>query len=63
LPRRYSNDVTRSEIGLVLQDDLGVRLRTSYRVDSGTQEEQVNDNVCNLLQKVKAGHLGEEKRK
>jgi hypothetical protein len=56
LPRRYSNDVTGSQIGLVLQDDLGVRLRTSNRVDGSAQEEQVNDNVCNLLKKVKARH-------
>jgi len=48
---------SRCEISLVLQDNLWVRFRTSNGVDSGTQEEEVNDHVCNLLQKMKARHV------
>ena len=48
---------TGSDVCLVFQNDLGVRLRTNYRVDSSSQEEQVDDDVSNLLQEVKARHF------
>jgi hypothetical protein len=55
-PRGVSNDVTWGNISLILQNDLRIGFRASDRVDGGTQEEQVNDYVGNLLKNVKARH-------
>jgi hypothetical protein len=55
-----SQEHTGSDVCLVFQNDLRVRLRTNYRVDSGSQEEQVDHDVSNLLQEVKARHFALE---